>query len=155
MASSASISTARTRVCGNVTASVTTSSNENSTGNNDAAYTPSLLNYSVAVADGDIAHVEHCTGQGLTSFFECLLSPSSISSHDVEFDGSGTLSFPNQPASFAGTWSQPTSDSLVMTYTQNGLVVAEFEGYGSSPGCFEGLTTFGISPWVAPYEVCL
>lgn len=137
-----------------IVATASTTSNENTTGNNDASVTPPLLNYDVSVMDGDVATVEHCTGQGLVSFFECLTSPSSLSTHWVEF-GNGTLSFPGQDPSFGGTWSQPSTDSLEMTYTQNGTVVAQFLGYGTSPGCFEGLTVFPGSPWVSPYEVCI
>ena len=134
-------------------ASASTTSNENTLANNDASLAPALLNYSTALSSGDVAQVDHCTGQGLTSFYECVLSPSSITSHIVEL-GSGTLSFPGQDPGYGGTWSQPSPDRLQMTYTYNGGTVAEFDGYGTSPGCFEGITTFPGSPWVSPYEVC-
>jgi hypothetical protein len=29
------------------------------------------------------------------------------------------------------------------------------EGWGTAPMCFEGMTLFPNSSWVAPYEVCL
>ena len=60
-------------------AAATTTSSENSLANNAASVTPSLINYSVAVQDGDLGHNSHCTGQGLTSYFECELCPRSPS----------------------------------------------------------------------------
>ena len=98
--------------------------------------------------------MDHCTGQGLTAFYECSLYPSSLSGHVVALAADGTLSFPNQQG-YDGTWAQATSDSLEMTYTLNGQVVAEFSGSGVGGDCFEGLTTFPGSAWVSPYEVCL
>jgi uncharacterized repeat protein (TIGR01451 family) len=137
------------------TATASSTNNDSNPANDSATYTPTLLNYSTTVADGDLADVRHCTGSSLTSFFECTVSPSSIATHSVEFHGDGTLSFPDQPA-YDGTWSQTSSDSLSMTYTYNGIVRAEFEGYGTSPGCFEGITTFPqTSTWVSAYEVCI
>lgn len=136
-----------------IVADASTSSSESNLANNEASLAPSLLSYSTTVSAGDVAQVEHCTGQGLTSFYECVLSPSSISSHIVEL-GSGTLSFPGQDPGYGGTWSQPSADQLSMTYTYNGSPVAQFDGWGTSPGCFEGITTFPGSAWVSPYEVC-
>lgn len=139
-----------------VTATVSTPSSENTLSNNDDTQTPVLLNYATTIDDGDVAHNRHCTGSpSLTSFFECELYPSSISAHDVEFHGDGTLSFIPAQAGYTGEWAQSSSDSLSMTYYFNNAVVAEFEGYGSSPGCFEGVTTFATPGFVAPYEVCI
>ncbi len=138
-----------------VTGTATTTSVENSLANNSATVEASLLNYDVTVTPGDVAHNRHCTGQGLTSFFECLLFPSSLASHDVEFLAGGAIAIPGEP-SYTGTWSQPTSDSLVMTYVEIGVgVVAEFEGFGTNGSCFEGITTFPGSSYLSPYEVCL
>jgi hypothetical protein len=136
-----------------VTASATTSSSENTLANNTASDIAALLNYDVAVTVGDVAINRHCTGQGLTSFFECALYSSSISSHQIEFLANGQLSI---APGYTGTWSQPTPDSLSFTSSeQGGGVVAEFEGYGTEPGCFEGITTFPGSSYVSPYEVCI
>lgn len=137
-----------------ISASVTASADSNPTNDADT-YAPTLLHYSTVVQDGDYATVNHCTGQGLVSFFECVLFPSSISSHDFTFNGNNTLTFSNAPAGYTGEWKQLSSDSLSMTYYFQGSPVAEFEGYGSSPGCFEGITTFPNSPYVSPYEVCI
>ena len=53
-------------------------------------------------------------------------------------------------------WNRTTPDSLVFTYVEQGVgVVAEFEGWGTSDNCFEGITTFPDSSYIAPYEVCI
>lgn len=138
-----------------VGAAVTTSSAENTLANNAANNTPTLLNYSVAVQDGDIGHNSHCTGTNLTSYFECELFPGSLSSHEVVFHGDGTLSFIDAPAEYSGVWSQDAPDALAFTYFEGAVPVAEFVGHGTSPGCFEGLTVFPDSNYVSPYEVCV
>lgn len=136
-----------------IATSVVTSSSENSYADNAAASTPTLLHYAVAVADGSLADIRHCTGQNLTSFLECVLSPSSISAHTTVFHADGTLEIPGEPE-YAGEWSQPTPDSLELVYTYGDEVVAEFSGRGTDTDCFEGLTTFPDSPYVSPYEIC-
>lgn len=138
-----------------VSAAATTSSAENSLANNAANNTPTLLNYSVAVQDGDLGHNTHCTGTALTSFFECELFPGSLASHDVVFHGDGTLSFIDAPPEYHGVWSQDSADALAFTYFEGDVPVAEFVGHGTDPGCFEGLTVFPGSNYVSPYEVCV
>ncbi|MCA9541564.1 MAG: hypothetical protein KC620_21850 [Myxococcales bacterium] len=136
-----------------VTAATTTS--ESDLSNNAASATATLLAYSTAVSPTVNAHVRHCTGTNLLGFYECTLYPSSISSHDIVLEPAGALSFVNAPPGYAGTWSQPTGDALLMQYYDNGTLVASFEGLGAGGGCFEGLTHFPGSAYVAPYEVCL
>lgn len=138
-----------------ITATATATVAENTLANNSATDEATLLNYAVAVQPGDLTTSRHCTGTGLTSFFECELFPSSLSQHDAELLAGGVISIPGEPG-FTGTWSQPTADSLVMIYEEIGVgVVAEFHGYGTSPDCFEGMTTFPGSTYVSPYEVCI
>ncbi len=56
--------------------------------------------------------------------------------------------------SYSGCWST-SGDTLTSEYTNGGLVEAEFVGRGvNSTNCWEGLTTFPGSTYVAPYEVC-
>lgn len=136
-----------------IATSVTTSSSENNYADNAATNTPTLLHYAVAVADESLADIRHCTGKSLTSFFECLLFPSSITAHTTVFHADGTLGLPGEPA-YGGEWSQPTPDSLEFVYTYGDEVVAEFTGRGTDTDCFEGLTTFPGSTYVSPYEVC-
>lgn len=138
-----------------VSASITTTSVENSggTANNSTTRTPALLNYPVVVGPTYTATNDHCTGTGLTSFFECELFPSSIASHDTVFNADHTITIPDAP-DYTGDWSQASSDRLHFRYFDgNGAQVAEFDGRGVTPDCFEGLTTFG-SPYVSPYQVC-
>ncbi len=138
-----------------VSASITTTSVENSggTANNSTTRTPTLVNYAVAVGPTFTATNDHCTGTGLTSFFECELFPSSIASHETVFNADHTITFVGQ-AGYTGDWVQTTSNQLHFRYFDDtGATVAEFEGRGVTPDCFEGLTTFG-SPYVSPYQVC-
>ena len=109
----------------------------------------------VAVSAGDGAYIEHCTGTGLTAFYECTLFPSSITWHEHVFGPSGTLTIPEAP-DYTGTWSQPAPNRLVFRYyDETNALVATFDGLGVDEGCFEGLTTFPDSEYVSPYSVCL
>jgi hypothetical protein len=120
--------------------------------NDSASHTASVLYHQVTAPIDGIATNRHCTGTGLTAWYECTLFPSSISQHDAEFHAGGTITFPDQP-DYSGTWSQSGPDQLSFTYYELGTPVATFSGRGAGASCFEGLTTFG-SPYVAPYEVC-
>ncbi|MCA9516592.1 MAG: hypothetical protein KC635_16740 [Myxococcales bacterium] len=136
------------------TASATTSSSETTLSNNAASLTASLSYVPVSLV-GDVPVTNnHCTGTGLTAWFECTLFPSSVTWHDAILWGNGTITFPGAPG-YGGTWSQPTPDALVFSYTDPGNnVFATFSGHGVDADCFEGLTTFIPGPYVSPYEVC-
>lgn len=132
-----------------------TTSNENTLANNTDSVNASLTYYATPIAAPAAVVNRHCTGQGLTAFYECTLFPSSITSHSTVFEANGTITFVGAPPNYTGTWSQPTADSLVFDYDDGTGIVAQFSGVGVGGGCFEGLTTFpGGSPWVSPYEVC-
>lgn len=146
-----------------IAATATSNSTENSLANNAASNTPTLLNYAIALAGGETATIEHCTGEELASFYECTLYPSSISGFDAELLSGGVISIPAEP-DYTGAWSQTPAGAqqtdprfLSMEFSYAGDVVAEFEGWGSaeSPDCFEGITTFPGSSYVAPYRVCV
>lgn len=133
-----------------------TSSREDSVANNALSYTQSLSYVATPIAGPRAALVRHCTGQDLVSFFECLLYPSSQSSHALTLEANGTLTFANAPPGYTGTWAQPTPDRLVMTYTFNNAMVAAFRGFGQGNDCFSGITAFPQSPgYIAAYQVCL
>ncbi|MEZ4449547.1 MAG: hypothetical protein R3B09_08705 [Nannocystaceae bacterium] len=136
-----------------ITATAATSSSESTLADNSASDTPTLLHYAVSIGDDALAENRHCTGQGLTSFFECELFPSSITEHDAVFHGDGTITFPDAPE-YGGEWSQAAADQLSFVYTYAGQVIAEFEGAGTNPSCFEGITHFPGSAYLSPYEVC-
>ena len=111
--------------------------------------------------NGEAAYVNrHCTGTGLTAYFECAKFPSSISSHPAVFHDDGTISIPSYP-DYTGSWSIH-GDTLAFDYVYipTGQVEVLFTGRGvPGAGCWEGLTRFpdgagGYSPYVSPYRVC-
>lgn len=138
-----------------IDATVTTTSAENSTTNNSASSTASPLNYSVTVSAPATVSNSHCTGTALASYYECTLFPSSISSHNVDFASDGTLTIPDAGPEYTGFWWQDSADHLAFEYYELGTLVVEFEGWGVSSTCWEGLTTFPGSSYVSPYRVCM
>ncbi len=136
-----------------VYASAATSSSESNTSNNDDSVIHSQLYYANAVAAPLAVVNEHCTGTALTSFYECVVSPGSVSSHGATFESNGDVTFPFA-TTVTGFWQQPTADTLTFQYWDNGAVVADFEGVGVAGGCWEGLTIFPASGYVAPYRIC-
>jgi hypothetical protein len=136
-----------------MTAVGTVTNNDPSSGNNTASVTPNLAYPNRAVTAGTV-HNSHCTGTNLVSYFECLLFPSSISSHDVVFNIDNTISF-TQPG-YTGTWSQPSPFQLRFEYFDNGAKEAEFNGYATNGNtCFDGMVTFSpTSTYSSPYHVC-
>jgi len=96
---------------------------------------------------------QHCTGRDLSAFFECSLYPSSIGSHGITLEAGGTIAIGSTP--YTGSWSQPTDDSLWFEYVLFGRQRLEFHGNAVDGSCFEGLSTFPGSPYVAPYRVCI
>ena len=95
----------------------------------------------------------HCTGTGLEAFYECELYPSSISSHEIILETDGTITF--SVAGYTGTWTQDTDDHLAFEYEYAGMIRASFEGNAVDGSCFEGLTDFPGTGYVAPYQVCM
>jgi hypothetical protein len=129
-------------------------------GNNVTTRTLALSGHPTAVTVGGAYENRHCTGTGLSAFFECTLFPSSLSSHESTFGAGGVMTFtPDVDPAYSGAWQQNSSDSLSFQIFELGVLVAEFEGQGVGGGCFEGLTRFWtspgvLSPYVSPYEVC-
>lgn len=134
-----------------------TTSRESSTANNavSATFVPDYIDTPISAPV--LATNRHCTGQGLTAFFECALYPSSISSHQITLNAGGSITFTNPAApTMSGQWTQPNDQLLYLVYRDaNNAVVAAFRGVGVGGNCFEGLTVFPGSQWVSPYEVCL
>lgn len=96
----------------------------------------------------------HCTGVGLTSYFECTLFSGSVSSHAATFRPDGSIAIPAAPG-YGGRWWQPFDDQLAFTYTDGSATIAQFVGGSVGNGCFEGITSFPGSTYVAPYRVCV
>ena len=141
------------------TATTTTLPETNATNNSDSlALTQTYIATPIVTATSVFVENRHCTGTGLTSFYVCTLFSGAISQHDVDFNFDGTITFVNPSApDMSGAWSQnPSGSSLFFEYYDDlGAVVATFNGNGVGSDCFEGLTTFPDSSYVAPYEVCL
>lgn len=140
-----------------VSAHASTTSYEPIQGNNDDTESAAQLFRDVSFTGDRDVHNDHCTGTGLTAWWECTLFPGAISSHDATFVAGGAITFPpTVDPGYGGWWYQPTSDTLAFVYTYLGDVVAEFNGSGTqTDACWEGLTTFNGSSYVAPYKVCL
>lgn len=137
-------------------ATATTTSSESATGNNSDSGSAVVIYEDIPLSGQYFVTNSHCTGQGLEAFYECTLYPSSISGHTVTYEADGTISFTQ--AGYTGAWGQTADDQLWFEYYDGtGNLVADFEGNGvdASAVCFEGLTVFPNSAWVAPYEVCL
>lgn len=133
-------------------ATASTTSGDSNPLNDEATKTPNFRYPDNIISSATILN-SHCTGQNLTSYFECELFPSSLSSHSVTLEGNGTITF-TQPG-YSGTWYQPTSKQLHFEYSDGTNTVATFDGYATSATCFEGLTTFPNSNYVSPYKVCI
>jgi hypothetical protein len=123
--------------------------------NNRSEHQPALRYPSLAIASDASATNSHCTGQSLSAYFECELFPSSISSHGAVFHSNGSLSIPEAP-DYVGAWQQSANDRLSFQYfDSNSLRILNFEGFGSVPGCFDGITHFDENPaYVSAYRVC-
>ena len=99
-----------------VASATTTTQPETDALNNSVPFTANLNYYTNAVPlDVDVEN-EHCTGTGLTAWFECTKFPGSIASHLTQFHGNGTLTFPTEPG-YGGTWSA-SGNALTFTYTR-------------------------------------
>lgn len=138
-------------------ASTTTTPAENTTNNTDSEVgNPANVTVTAPTVQTTVSN-DHCTGTGLESYYECELFPSSISSHDVEFHADGSITIPMAGPEYGGSW-VVSGTQLWFEYTEYGTPVVDFVGYGVENGtnqCWEGITTFPSSSYVAPYRVCL
>lgn len=127
---------------------------------NTATHDATLSYPDVTAGPSGLAVNQHCTGTGLTAWFECTKFPSSITSHNVDMLPGGTIDFLGQGGgTYTGTWAvsggTPLQRSvLTFSYYDSGNLVASFTGRGVDGNCFEGLTIFVPPPYVAPYRVC-
>ena len=131
--------------------------------NNTATITPNLRTFATdiqaAIADNGgplTADIDHCTGRDLVSFYQCVITPTSISSHQHIFNADNTISFAFP--GYSGVWSQnPALNQLSFTYYEGPDAVADFVGYGvDGTNCFEGITNFyPASVYNSAYSVCL
>ena len=139
---------------------VSSSVTDTITGNNTATVVPNLTYPARSITSAAVVN-SHCTGTNLTSYFECLLFPSSIATHDTTLNADFTIGF-TEPG-YTGTWSQNAAKTtLFFEYFEasgsGSTKIAEFNGHAiNGLNCFDGLTTFFPQPsaYVSPYRVCL
>jgi hypothetical protein len=133
----------------------TTTPGETSLPNNTDTLTPALGYASNQITSANVL-VSHCTGTGLTSYFECELFPSSISSFSMTLNPNWTITLP--VSGYTTQWNQNSSPqqlNFTITETSTGEIV-EFNGFATTNTCFEGMTTFSPnSGYVSPYKVCV
>jgi hypothetical protein len=138
-----------------MTASATSDLSDPVSGNSTASVVPNLVYPARPITSATVTN-SHCTGTSLTSYFECLLFPSSISSHTTTLEANNTITF-TEPG-YTGNWSQNAAKTtLFFEYFDGASKVAEFNGYAiNGANCFDGMTTFfPSSTYVSPYHVCL
>lgn len=142
-----------------MTASVSSSLPDPVSGNNTSSFVPNLT-YPSRPLTSAVMDNSHCTGTNLTSYFECALFPSSISTHVATFNADNTITL-TEPG-YAGTWSQNAAKTtLFFEYTQvsgsGSSAIAQFNGFAiNGSNCFDGLTTFiPATTYVSPYRVCV
>lgn len=142
-----------------MTASATSDLPDLVSGNSSASVVPNLVYPSRPITSATVTN-SHCTGTSLTSYFECLLFPSSISSHTTTLNLDNTITF--TAPGYTGTWSQNAAKTtLFFEYFEvtgsGSSKVAEFNGFAiNGANCFDGLTNFfPTSTYVSPYRVCL
>lgn len=139
-----------------VITATTTAAGDTNTTNDQRSFTANPLNYAPVNPSGRAATNSHCTGTTLTSYFECTLFPGAVTSHPTTFLTGGGIDFGvNNTPGLTGAWYQNDPTHLAFTYYDNGTPIVDFEGWGTSGTCFEGITTFPGSAYVSPYRVCL
>lgn len=121
--------------------------------NNEARVPVELVYVPQTISAPAPATVTFCSGQGLISFYDCVVSPGSTRSYTVDLDANGTVAFPSPNTAISGVWSQASSEDLFLEYSANGQVVLSYDGKGIGNNCFDGIATFN-SPYNAAYRVC-
>jgi hypothetical protein len=132
-------------------------------GNNSATITPNLRTFATdiqaAIANNGgplTADIDHCTGRDLVSFYQCVITPTSTTSHQHIFNADNTISFAFP--GYSGVWSQnPALNQLSFSYYEGPDLALDFVGYGvDGTNCFEGITNFyPASVYNSAYSVCL
>ena len=137
-------------------AAITSGTADSNPLNNSHSVTANLSYYANSIPlDSDVVN-KHCTGTGLTAWFEGTFFPSAISSHVTQFHDNGaglrTISFPYN-TEYTGVWDLNGAVLTFSYFDSNGTNVVNFSGRGVPGGAFEGLTTFPGSTYVSPYRI--
>ena len=134
-----------------VISATASTTNDANPANNTGSASANLSYYTVAVSAPAAVQNSHCTGTNLSSYFECTVSPGSVSSHPATFRPGGAIDLGDP--SYGGMWAVNGTD-LTFEYTELGQPAGSFAGKGTSPNCWEGKMTFpGL--YMAMYRVCL
>lgn len=133
----------------------TTTTADSNPANNDLSFVATPALYDVPVSAPRDAVNSHCTGTNLTSYFECQLYPSSISSFDSVLETDGSITIVGGPPDTWGEWTQTGSDSLLIEYFDGAGLIGSLDARGVDGDCYEGPMSFPGSSYVAIYEVCL
>lgn len=139
-----------------ITASATTTTpNEQNPANNQVTITPAPTPIATQLAGDYTGVARHCTGTGLTSFFECELFPSSIAGFGVTLANDGSAGITGEPT-VDGSWYFTSPDLLHIDFAEGGDPIGEINARSVGNGCFEGPMTFSTpSTWTVLYEVCV
>lgn len=135
-----------------VTATATTTANEQNPANNSANRTLTPVTVATSMAGRYTATNDHCTGTALSSYFECTLYPSSISGFTSVLEANGTLSVDGEPG-VTGTWAFTSPDQLVIEY-DDGVDIYAVDARSVGNGCFEGPMPFS-GGYLAMYRICV
>jgi hypothetical protein len=130
--------------------------NERNAADNVANHAPATTFHTVPDSAPANLAISHCTGTNLISFWDCVVTPTSTSSHVATLLPGGTIDLSangSEAATMGGTWSV-NGTQLTMTYTDGGVPVGTFVGQGTSPSCWEGPMTFPNSTYMSMYRVC-
>jgi len=139
-----------------ITASVTNTAGESNPANNALTATPVPALFSTPITGPLDVRNDHCTGTGLTSFFECALFPSSIAGFDSTLNADHSVTLVGAPPDYTGTWTQnPASSSLVVDLADSGGSIGTIDARAVSNGCFQGPMTFvPPSTYSVLYRIC-
>ncbi len=139
-----------------ITASATTTTpNEQNPGNNQVTITPIPTPIATQLTGGYTAINRHCTGTGLTSFFECELFPSSIAGFSTTLAADSSLTVTDEPT-IDGSWYFASPDLLHVDFADAGGPIGEIDALSVGNGCFEGPMTFASGgTWTVMYEICV
>jgi hypothetical protein len=126
-----------------------TGSPEATPANNTLTHVPQLAFHPTSFSGGAI-ETRVCAGTGLTSFFECELFPSSISSFTGRLESNGSITVDNEPVITGAWW--PITDGVHIEYV-DGVTIYAMDAKSVGGDCFEGRLSFGGNQ-VAMHEVC-
>lgn len=129
----------------------TTTTNEFNPLNNVASRIPGFTYAAHPLTSANVL-VSMCTGQGLTSFFECEQYTGSQQHIMLSLNGDQSVSYQGQ---IVGSWDQAASSHQLHMQLTSGST-ADFNGYSTGSTCFDGATVFTpVSLYGAQYRVCV